>query len=469
VQSIVTESSDDQPRVIQALALPKRDPARACLDLDAHIYGRAMDCVHCGLCLPACPTYTQNGLEADSPRGRIYLMKGMADGTVDPTENVLKHLDLCLDCQACETACPSGVVYHELLEETRDQLAKKRKLSLVDRLVQLMFLHIFTRPWRLKVSLLPLRLLQRAGIWKLLTGPAMTRLLPKQLDKMQQMLPPTGPLWERNLDEVYPAIGEKKATVGFFPGCVGSVLFQDVNRQSIDLLRRAGCEVVIPKGIACCGAIHHHNGHTAGAQGFMRKNIDLFVPKATGKPVVDYVVNAIAGCGAALRDCDHLMRHDAQYAQRAEQFAAISRDISEVLVDMRLAPPQHKLERTVTYHHACHLAHAQKVTNPPLQLLRMIDGLTIVPLVEADYCCGAAGTYNLTQPQMARELADRKIRHIQETGASYCVTGNVGCAMQIQSEADRLKVKLKAVHPVALLHEAYFGDGVSHNPDVPLH
>jgi glycolate oxidase iron-sulfur subunit len=226
---------------------------------------------------------------------------------------------------------------------------------------------------------------------------------------------------------------------------------------------------VIPKNVGCCGAIHHHAGHTAGARRFVRHNIDLFVPKTSGKPTVDFIVNAIAGCGAALRHCDHLMRDDKNYADRAKQFAGICRDISEVLVEMKLAPPAHKLKRTVTYHHACHLAHAQKVTNPPLQLLRMIEGLNIVPLAEADYCCGAAGTYNLTQPEMARELADRKIRHIQETGATHCVTGNVGCAMQIQSEADRLKVQLKTVHPITLLHEAYFGDGVSHNPDVPLH
>jgi len=444
-------------KTISGLAAAKKQTQLPVLKLDQRTYDRSLDCVHCGLCLPACPTYTQNGLEADSPRGRIYLIKGLADGTVEATDSVIKHLDLCLDCQACETACPSGVVYHELIEEAREHLQSHKKFTLTDKLVRFIFLRIFTRKALLKLALVPPRILQKIGVWKLLSKSKLFKLLPAQLDKMQQMLPPDGPLWESNLAERYPATGEKKATVALFPGCVGSVMFQTVNRQSVALLQLAGCDVIVPKGQKCCGAIHHHAGDSDGARALVRKNVDLLVPKnGGGKPIVDFVVNNISGCGAALKDTGHLLRDDPAYADRAATFAKISRDVSEVLVDLGLPDPPITVNKRVAYHHACHLAHAQKVTEPPLALLRRVKGLKIMPLVESDMCCGAAGTYNLTEPAMARQLAERKIHHLQETGAEQCVTGNVGCAMQIKSEADRLGVPMTTAHPVSILHEAYF-------------
>lgn len=455
-----------QPRVVSGLqpaedSQPSSRPAAVpLLQLDKRTYARALDCVHCGLCLPACPTYTQNGLEADSPRGRIVLMKGLAEGKVDPTESVLRHLDLCLDCRACETACPSGVVYHELIEETRTRLADKRPKTLVDRFVETMFLHVFTRPWRLKLALLPVRVLQRIGVWNALAG-VTSKVLPPQLDKMQRMLPPHGPVWESNLAARYPAKspqGVKKATVGFLPGCVGSVLFQDVNRKTIALLQHAGCDVIVPKAVGCCGAIHHHSGHAHPAEDFARDNINAFFPLGTDKPNVDYIVNNIAGCGAMLKDYAHLLRDDAVYAERAKAVAKRVRDISELLVELKPALPERTLDRVVTYHDACHLAHGQKVTAPPREVLSWIRGLKVVPLRESEMCCGAAGTYNLTEPGMATQLAERKINHIKATGARVCVTANVGCAMQIQSEAARAGVELHVSHPVVLLHEAYFGN-----------
>ena len=461
------------PHVISGLGTaPKPDQKQlACLELDERTYGRAIDCVHCGLCLPACPTYTQNGLEADSPRGRIYLIKGMADGTIDSTGTVLEHLDLCVGCQACETACPSGVAYHELIDECRQRFAAERKVGLVDRVLRAVFLHVLPRPVRMKLALLPVRVFQKLGLWKLLTAPSISRLLPRQLEKMQQMLPPTGPLWESPLAHRYPATagrnsdGSPKATVGYFTGCIGHVLQQEVNRQAIALLRYAGCDVIVPQRQVCCGAIHHHNGQTDKARQLLRTNIDAFTPgPATADAQhdsvngsVDYVVNSIAGCGAALREAPHLLRDDSQYSDRAEVFASKVRDISEMLVQLEPEAPLHAVEKTVTYHHACHLAHAQGVVEPPLALIRSIKGINLKPLMEADMCCGAGGTYNLAKPQMARQLAERKIRHIQETGAPICATGNIGCTMQIQSEADRMGVPLEVVHPVTLLHEAYFG------------
>jgi len=510
------------------------------LDLDRRTYDRALDCVHCGLCLPACPTYTENGLEADSPRGRIWLMKGLADGTVEPTAGVIEHLDLCLDCRACETACPSGVVYHELIEATREKLldqpglAKHRSRGFGQRVVDRVCRHLFPYPVRLKLSLLPARLLQRVGLW----GP-LTRLLepalPKPLRKMQQMLPAGGPLWEKRLDERYPpappldaagrgdtdkaagadhvfnlntksgrpdgdsgAVGAveppastppprtyepqvfgdatspgagaetgfpgartagtaapPRMRVGFFSGCVSSVLFQDVNRRAIELLRHCGCEVVVPRSQACCGAITHHMGDADHARGLARQNLDAFADDDGRLPGVDAVVTCVAGCGAMLRDYGHLFHGDSRH-EDAAAFAGKVRDISEVLLELDLRPT-HAVNETVTYHDACHLAHAQKVTAAPRKLLARVPGLKLVDLPESDMCCGAAGTYNLLQPEMAGRLGQRKVRHIVTTAAPVAATGNVGCAMHIQSQADAAGAEVQVVHPVTLLHRATFG------------
>ena len=458
-------------RVISGLgSVAKNESAQhshAPLDLDPRTYARALDCVHCGLCLPACPTYTQNGLEADSPRGRIHLMKGLADGRIDATASVLNHLDLCLDCRACETACPSGVQYHELIEGTRAAFtqhppAAAKARTLVDELIDTMFFKVFPHPLRLKLALLPARLLQRAGLWKWITR--LSKLLPLRLQKMQQMLPETGPLWERSLVEHYRANkantpdGKPRAIIGLLSGCIGSVLFQHVNRQTIELLQHAGCDVVVPQTQQCCGAIHHHAGHEHQGHDFARLNVNAFFPTDNpAHPEPDYIVTNIAGCGAQLKDYGMFLRDDAAYADRAKLFASKVRDISEVLVQYAPAMPTRELPITATYHDACHLAHAQKVTAPPRQMLSWIRGLKLIPLAESDMCCGAAGTYNLSQPEMAMQLGERKLAHIKSTGATVCITGNVGCAMQIQSEAERAGMDLRVMHPVSLLHEACFG------------
>ncbi|HEX8521778.1 MAG TPA: (Fe-S)-binding protein [Tepidisphaeraceae bacterium] len=428
------------------------------VELDPRTYKRALSCVHCGLCLPACPTYTTNQHEADSPRGRIQLMRGLADGLIQPTDSVVKHLELCLDCRACETACPSGVVYHELIEETRARLAEQKKLSLQERMMRTIFFHIFVKRKRLKWMLLPPRLMQKAGVYNLLRKSGMFKLLPSQLRKMEQMLPADGRIWPKELPERVEAKGTKKATVAFFAGCIGSVMFDEVNRKAVELLSACGAEVLTPRSQVCCGAIHHHNAAEHPAQGLARQNIDTFVPE--NGAAVDYIVTDIAGCGAALREYDFLLRDDAKYAARSKVFAGKVRDISEVIAALGLPEMKHRVELTITYHDACHLAHAQRVTAEPRALLASVPGLKMVPLPESDMCCGAAGTYNLTQPEMSMKLAERKLDAIGTTGASVCATGNVGCAMQIQSEADARGKKLKVVHPVEIWHQAVFGANV---------
>jgi glycolate oxidase iron-sulfur subunit len=429
------------------------------LPLDPRTYDRALSCVHCGLCLPACPTYTQTFHEADSPRGRIQLMRGLAEGVIEPTDSVRKHLDLCLDCRACETACPSAVVYHELIEETRAKLNPSAHFSLQARFMRWIFFHVFIYPTRLKLALLPARLTQKIGLYTLLRKIGLFKLLPIQLRKMEQMLPENGKLWPSRLPEKFASISDAHATktIAFFPGCIGSVMFDTVNQQAVDLLAASGADITISHAQTCCGAIHHHSGEWEPAKAFARRNIDAILP--IGGSPIDYITTTIAGCGAMLKDYAHLLRDDPKYADRAKEFSTKVRDISEVLLDLGLPEMTHPLNLAVTYHDACHLAHAQKVTAAPRKLLASISGLTLLPLPESDMCCGAAGTYNLTQPEMATDLAERKINHIQATGARICVTGNVGCAMHIQSQAAAHKKNIQVLHPVQLLHEAVFGKG----------
>jgi glycolate oxidase iron-sulfur subunit len=391
-------------------------------------------------------------------------MLGLAEGKIEPTEAVRKHLDLCLDCRGCETVCPSGVVYHELIEDTRAKLAPSRTTTRESRFMRWLYFNVFVHPTRLKLALLPARVLQKLGVYELLRKTGVMKLLPTQLRKMEQMLPPRGPLWPRKSGTgILPVSGTARhgqvaraTKVGFFAGCIGSVLFDDVNRQAVDLLAAAGADVIAPRAQACCGAIHHHNGAHGPAEAFARRNIDAFLPK--DGPPVDSITVAIAGCGAMLREYDVLLRDDPAYAERAKEFSRRVRDISEVLVSLGIQDKaRHAVPETVTYHDACHLAHAQKVTAQPRALLAAIPGLKLVPLPESDMCCGAAGTYNLEHPEMATDLATRKLHNIASTKAGVCVTGNAGCALHIGSEAKARGQALRIVHPVELLHRAVFG------------
>lgn len=454
------------PRVVSGLGsatVRPRDPGHPLpvLKLDPRTYARAQDCVHCGLCLTACPTYLVTGSEADSPRGRIHLIKGLADARIAPTPAVLKHLDLCLDCRACETACPSDVVYHELIEETRARFAEAGSPPPMDALTRTAVFHLLPYPVRLKLALLPIRLLQRLIAWEPLVRGLAAMRMTRGLHNLSRLVPRQGRLWEPALTEHYPAQPASgsgaEMKIGFFTGCVGSVLDCDVNRQAVQLLQLAGCRVWAPRPQYCCGAIHHHSGRIEQARRFARANIDAFQRRA-GPHRCDRIVSTVAGCGAMLKEYPHLLRDDPAYAPRAEAFAACVHDISELLLELApLPPPQRALHATVTYHDACHLAHAQRVTEAPRKLLSWISDLRVVPLVESTVCCGAAGTYSLQQPHMAAALAQRKLQRILDSGADTCVTGNVGCAMQIRAEADRQGANLRVVHPVTLLHEAYFG------------
>jgi len=352
-------------------------------------------------------------------------------------------LDLCLDCRGCETACPSGVIYHELIEETRARLMESPPK---DRLLRWMLFNIFTSPKRLRLLVLPVRILERLRVLWLLR-----KILPATLRKMDQMLPP-GPLWPRSLRSI-PKSGT--TAVGFFTTCVGSVLFSDVNRKSAELLAAGGVGVSVPATQVCCGAIHLHNGDPEMARAMARRNIDAFL--SNDGEASQWITGSVAGCTAMLHEYPTLLRDDPAYAEKACRFAEKVRDISVVLSQLNLPARLHTLNQTVTYHDACHLAHAQKVTSEPRELLRKIPGLKMVPLADSDICCGAAGSYNLTQPLMATKLAERKLADIAATGAAVCAVGNAGCALHLRAQAQSAGQEIRIVHPVELLHHAVFG------------
>jgi glycolate oxidase iron-sulfur subunit len=377
-------------------------------------------------------------------------MRGLSDRAIEPTANVLAHLDSCLDCRACETACPSGVIYHELIEETRDRLAMiNRKTPGLRWLVR----NILVRPTRLKLAVLPIRIMQRLGIYGLLERLGLFDLLPPSQQKMREMLPLDGPLWPRRLPILTTARRPLGKTVGFFAGCVGGVLYDDVNRKAIRVLAQCGVDVHVPAGQGCCGAIHQHGGALDDARRMARRNIELFRGR-------DYIVTNIAGCGSTLAEYDVLLRDDAKYAAPAVDFRRRFRDINQMLCELPLPKLEHPVNLTAAYQDACHLAHAQRITQSPRDLLARVPGLKLVPLAEHDLCCGAAGTYNLTHPKTASDLARRKLDHLAAAKVNVLIVSNAGCAAHLLAEAKSRGQTLRVVHPVELIHEAMFGPTV---------
>ena len=397
-------------------------------------------CVHCGICLPQCPTYRVLGEEMDSPRGRVYLMRAAAEGRAELTPGLARHLDLCLGCRACETACPSGVPFGQLLEATRAQLDRKRVRARESAHATLEWaLSIFPHPDRLGALLWPLRLYQASGLRKLVRASGI--LAPfKRLQAMDALLPRVLP-GASSLPELIPARGRARGRAALLTGCVQRFFFPEINLATARLLSAAGWEVVVPRGQGCCGALHLHAGRLDEFRAMARS-----LMAALGRDV-DIVVTNAAGCGSALKEYGHWLGDE-----EAERFAGLVKDISEVLVDADL--PLGELRETVTYHDACHLAHGQKVRAQPRELLRRIPGVTLVELTDSDLCCGSAGVYNLLEPEMAAELGRRKLERIRETGARIVAAGNPGCIMQISQQALEAGLALEVMHPVTLLSRA---------------
>ena len=387
-------------------------------------YRNFQECVHCGLCTASCPTYVENGNENDSPRGRIYLMRAVTDGRLGMGPDVRRHLELCLDCRACESACPSGVRYGNLIEPFKIALQKDAPAGAKASLLQRMILHhLFPYAGRVKAALAPAWLIQRIGLLDFAENSGITRLLPPTLRRMMAMLPDLSGSWHR-LPEVMPPIGPQRSRVALFLGCVADAMYPETNAATARVLQRNGCEVVIPRSQGCCGAIHYHSGVEAPAIVLVRQNMTAFDPDR-----FDAIIVNAAGCGAMLKDYPHML--PASDHDQAARFVAKVKDISEFLVALGPVAPEHPVPLKVAYHDACHLCHAQQIRSQPRQLLEMIPGLELVPLEESELCCGAAGTYNLTQPEMSERLGQRKMENIEATGASIVAAGNVGCILQI--------------------------------------
>ncbi len=438
-------------------------------DLD---YSVVQQCMHCGLCLPTCPTYDATKLERNSPRGRIALMRAVADDRLDITKAFGDEMYFCLGCLACQTACPAGVNYAELFEHARAEIEEKQVLANPKR----NFIRGFTVSWlfmdlrRLELFGKGLRLYQQLGLQAAIRRIGLMRLMPQRLQELEAMTPAVCDKSSAELiAPVTPALSSKKYRVAMLTGCAQDLTFSDVNRDTVEVLAQNGCEVITPEEQNCCGSLHAHNGEWTLAQQLARRNIDQFPPEQ-----FDAIITNAGGCGSHLKHYAKLLTDDPIYRKRAELWDVKVKDVHEWLAHigirrpsaphLALAPPVGSGEGeaarasqplVVTYHESCHLSHGQKVVSQPRELLRAIPGLKLIELPEANWCCGSAGIYNLTQPEMAGQLLDRKIAHIKSTGATTVATANPGCLLQLINGAAKAGLKLRVVHPIALLAEAY--------------
>ena len=403
-------------------------------------------CVHCGFCLQACPTYVVLEDENDSPRGRLLLMRELLDGAIDTGDTAARgHLDRCLGCRACETVCPSGVPYGHLLEATRATLTERHPLPFTARIM----LAVFARPRLLAMAMWGGRVLRASGLARLFS-----RLVPGRYGFALHMLASTRLPIERAA--YAPPVTSTRASVALLEGCVMEGLYAPTNRATERTLAVNGFQKVEAAGQRCCGALHAHAGNLSEARALAKRNIEAFERSGA-----DYVVSNAAGCGAMLKEYEQLLATDPEWAERAKRLAQRTKDVSELLAEAGPVAGG-AIEATVTYDAPCHLLHAQRISAPPLKVLASIPGLTLVPLTDADYCCGAAGIYNLLEPATSNAVLDPKLRHIQATGAAYVATGNPGCLMQIGAGLRRAGSDASAIHPVDLLDASYaekFGRG----------
>jgi glycolate oxidase iron-sulfur subunit len=412
--------------------------------------GVIKDCVHCGFCLPACPTYQLWGEEMDSPRGRIYLVNQILDGA-ELTMAAAEHFDRCLGCMACMTACPSGVQYDQLIEAARvwteearpgvadpdgagpagPALAEVGRRRARDRVARAAIFSLFPYPKRLRAMTAPLRAAQRTGLDRRLARSGLPGRLSPALGAALRLAPPASAV--PKLPERVAARGPRRAVVAMLTGCVQSVFFPQVNAATARVLALEGCDVLIPRGQGCCGALSLHSGREAEAAGFARRMIATFE-----QGQVDAIVVNSAGCGSAMKEYERLLARagqdgepDAQWAARAAAMSSKVRDFSEFLAELGPAAPRHPLPVTAAYHDACHLAHAQRITRQPRDLLRAIPDLDLIELPDAGTCCGSAGVYNLLQPEAAGELGTRKAQAVLDAGAPLVISANPGCSLQI--------------------------------------
>ena len=408
-------------------------------------------CVHCGLCLSSCPTYVETRLEMESPRGRIALMKAVNEGRVEITPRIVSHWEACLQCRACEAVCPSGVPYGRMMEHTRAQVRDHNRQSPELRRVSRLFLRAaLPHPGRLRLGAHLMRLYQRSGVQWLLRRSRLLRLVPGGVARMEAQLPQISDRFFGPSAAVHPARGPKKTVVALLSGCVMPLMQGPTMEASVRVLTRNGCDVAVPPGQGCCGALNMHAGDLEGARAMARRNIDALT--AAG---AEWIATASAGCGSAMKEYHDLLRDDPDYAERALRFSRQTVDITELLVDLPFRVPTRPLSRKVTFQDPCHLAHAQRITQAPRTILNSIPGLELIEMEKASLCCGGAGIYSMTQPELSGRLLKRKMSRIAATGADQVVTANPGCMLQIEQGLKNLERPAPVRHVVDLLDEAY--------------
>jgi glycolate oxidase iron-sulfur subunit len=455
----------DDAGIVEPLA--DEAPALSALDPDGSLRRLAGDCVHCGFCLPACPTYQLWGEEMDSPRGRIHLITQILE-TGEGSTAAAEHFDRCLGCMACVTACPSGVQYDQLIEAARTWGEDGRPAagqageaipaplparSLRDRAVRAAIFATFPYPSRLRAALRPLRVAQRAGLDQLaVRSKVLTRLAPEVAAAIAVAPAPRSSARSPVFPVRIPARGERRAVVGMLTGCVQQVLFPAVNAATARVLAAEGCDVIVPRAQGCCGALSLHGGRRAEAAAFARRTIETFE-----RAGVDAIIVNAAGCGSAMKEYEHLLAGESGWADRAAAFSARVRDFSEFLADLGPVAPRCELPITVAYHDACHLAHAQRITAQPRALLRAVPGLILADIADAGTCCGSAGIYNLVQPTAAAELGRLKARAVQATGADLLVSANPGCSLQIAQALSAAGQPMPVAHIAELLDASIQG------------
>ena len=408
-------------------------------------------CVHCGLCLSACPTYTQLGVETESPRGRIAYMKAVHEGRLGISDRVVSHWEMCLQCRACEAVCPSGVPYGRIMEHTRAQvLAQDKQGNDLKRISRLFLRGALPHLQRLRLGAHLIRAYQRSGIQTLIRKSGVLKALPGHLDQLEAQLPVMDRHFFGPTTRVYRAKGEKKLTVGLLSGCVMPLMQGSTMQAAVRVLTRNGCDVVVPVGQGCCGALNLHAGDLETGRQLARRNIEVFL-----KAGVDRIITASAGCGSSMKEYHELLKNDPQYADKARQFSQLTQDITQFLAALPLDPPKSRLERRVTYQDPCHLAHAQRITQEPRAILKAIPGLQLVEMEQSAMCCGSAGFYSLVQPDLAGKILNSKLKNIEATGAEQVITANPGCMMQIEMGLRQRGVPGKVLHVVDILDEAY--------------
>lgn len=417
-------------------------------------YSVVQQCMHCGMCLPTCPTYDATKLERNSPRGRIALMRSIADGELEATRTFADEMYFCLGCLACMTACPAGVNYAELFEHARAEAEESGVLDSPKRnlIRDLTLGWLFMDHRRLQLVGRMIRLYQELGLQGFVRRSGILKLFPKRLRELEAMTPTVQPAFSSDLiAPTTPARGERRHRVAVLTGCAQDLVFSDVNRDTVEVLARNGCDVITPPEQSCCGSLHAHNGEWELAKTLARRQIDQFPPDQ-----FDAIITNAAGCGSHLKHYAKLLADDPVYLPRAREWDRKLKDVHEFLAAIGVEAPLGGGDaESVTYHEACHLCHGQQITAQPRAVLKAIPGLQLRELPESTWCCGSAGIYNITQPEMANELLDRKVKHIASTGATCVATGNPGCSLHIQNGLKRAGVEVSVKHPVTLLAEAY--------------